>query len=261
MTPLREVAPVVKAMATRAMELDPAIPEAHSTIAIIAGTFYYDWKVFESESALALASDAASPHCYFACGLCNLGAGHREEAVRLLEQAVQADPLQTTIRNFLAVCLGSVGRYAEAEDHFRQIISLDANYFWAYVYFAELYVARGMFEEAFPLAEKAFGLAPMDAPSVGVYAGLLVRLGQPKRGRELVQKLGSGEKYGTSTGWAIFHTCCGEIDLAADWYEKAIEERDSLVASMVNGPIGEPVRSSHRWPKLAALMNLPDAGR
>jgi hypothetical protein len=89
-----------------------------------------------------------------------------------------------------------------------------------------------VFEEAFPLAEKAFGLAPMDAPSVGIYAGLLVRLGP----------------------------CCGEIDLAADWYEKAIEERDSLVTSTVNSAIGEPLRSRPRWPKLAALMNLPAIG-
>ena len=60
-------------------------------------------------------------------------------------------------------------------------------------------------------------------------------------------------------GWAIFHICCGEIDLAADWYEKAIEERDSLVPSTLQTAIGEAVRASPRWPKLAALMNLPAA--
>ena len=92
-----------------------------------------------------------------------------------------------------------------------------------------------------------------------MYAGLLVRTGEPGRGKELVQKLGSGEAYGTSMGLAIFHACCGEIDLAADWIEKAIEERDSLVAYWLQGAIGEPLRASPRWPKLAALMNLPPA--
>jgi hypothetical protein len=62
------------------------------------------------------------------------------------------------------------------------------------------------------------------------------------------------------TGLAIFHTCCGEIDLAANWFEKAIEERYSMVAAFLQSAIGEPLRCSPRRPKLAALMNLPDAG-
>jgi hypothetical protein len=71
--------------------------------------------------------------------------------------------------------------------------------------------------------------------------------------------LGTGETYGASKGWALFHICCGEIDLAADWFEKAIEERDSMVVAFLQSAIGEPIRASRRWPKLAALMNLwPD---
>ena len=79
-----------------------------------------------------------------------------------------------------------------------------------------------MFVEALPVSEKAFALAPWHALSVGTYAEVLARTGQPERGRELIQKLGSGDKYGTSLGWAIFHTCCGEMDLAADGYDKAL---------------------------------------
>ena len=259
MTPLREAAPVARALAQRALQLDPSLPEVHSTLGILAAVFDFNWKEADSEFALATADDSASPHCHFVCGLGLLGAGRRAEAVAQMEQAIQGDPLQTTIRVFLGACLGAVGRYAEAEEHFRQAMHLDANFFWAYVYLAELYAARGMFAEALPIAERAFDLSPWYAPSIGIYAGLLVRTGQPDRGKELAQKLGSGEAYGASMGWAIFHICCNEIDLAADWYEKAIEERDSLVPSTLQTAIGEPVRASPRWPKLAALMNLPAA--
>jgi TolB-like protein/tRNA A-37 threonylcarbamoyl transferase component Bud32 len=256
MTSLREAAPIARSLAQRALQLDPSLPEAHSTLAILAASFDFNWKEMDSELAVATADDSASPHCHFVCGLSLLMAGRRAEAVPQMEQALQGDPLQTTIRVFMAVCLGTVGRDAEAIEHFRQAIHLDANFFWAYVYLAELYAARGMFEEALPIAERAFDLAPWYAPSIGIYAGVLVRTGQADRGRELARKLGSGERYGTSMGWAIFHICCNEIDLAADWYEKAIEERDSLVASTLNTAFGEPVRASARWPKLAAMMNL-----
>ena len=259
MTRPREAAPVVRALALRALELDPSLPEAHSTLGLLAAHFDFNWKESEAECALATASDAASPHCYFVFGLCLLAEGRRAQAVAQMEQALQGDPLQLTIRAFLGACLSSVGRYVDAEEHLRQAMHLDASFFWAYVYLAELYAGRGMFAEALPIAERAFDLSPWYPPSIGICAGVLVRSGQESRGKELTRKLGSGETYGAAHGWAIFHACCNEADLAADWYQKAIEERDPLVFSTLNNVLGEPVRSSRRWPELAALMNLPAA--
>jgi len=259
MARLREAAPVARALALRALELDPSLPEAHSILGLLAAHFDFNWKESEAECALATASDAASPHCHFVSGLCLLAAGRRAEAVAQMEQALQGDPLQLTIRVFMAATLGAVGRYAEAEEHFRQAMHLDSSFFWSYDYLAGFYAGRGKFAEALPIAKRAFELSPWYPMSIGLYAGMLVRTGQAVQGKELAQKIGSRETYGASTGWAIFHTCCGEIDLAADWYQKAIEERDSLVFSMLQSAMGEPVRASARWPKLAALMNLPAA--
>jgi hypothetical protein len=94
----------------------------------------------------------------------------------------------------------------------------------------------------------------------GARQGDHVRLGEQDRGREVIQRLGSGEAYGASRGLAIYHICCGEIDLAADWFEKVIEDRYPNATAFLQGAIGEPLRASPRWPKLAALMNLPEAG-
>jgi hypothetical protein len=113
-----------------------------------------------------------------------------------------------------------------------------------------------MFVRSAPVSEKAFALTPWHALSVGTYAGVLARTGQPERGRELIQKLGSGDKYGTSLGWAIFHTCCAEMDLAAGSYERPLR-RDPLATDFVQSAIAEPVRAGARWSKLAAMMNLP----
>lgn len=260
MTRLREAAPVARALARRALELEPSLPEAHNVIGCLAAFLDYNWKESESECLLATASDAASAHCYFVFGFCLHAAGRGQEAVKQLEQAVQRDPLQTTIRTWLGITLSTVGRDAEAEEHFRQTMHLDANIFWAYVFLAEFYAARGRFAEALPIAEKAFTLTPWYPPGVGIYAGLLAQLGQPDRGKELIQKLGSGETYGASRGWAIFHLCCGEIDLAADWCEKVIAERDPQGTLTLQTPIFEPLRTSPRWPKLAAMMNLSEVG-
>jgi len=55
-------------------------------------------------------------------------------------------------------------------------------------------------------------------------------------------------------GWATYHLICLEIDQAADWIEKAIDERDPRVTFLIRF-----MRTSSRWPALAEKMNLPEA--
>jgi TolB-like protein len=257
MTPMREAAPVIRAVAQKALELDRSLPEAHAVLCILAAAYDYDWREGARRFILATASQALSPWALAYLGEFYLvTSGRKKEAVEQVERAVQGDPLHLTIRTIMAACLGAAGRYAEAEAQLRQILDLDPNVGLAYSGLAFDYAARRMFVEALPLAEKAFSLAPWYASNVGIYAGLLVRAGQQNRGIELIQRLGSGEVYGTPMGLAIFHTCCDEIDLAADWIEKVIEERFPSVAYWLQTRMAAPLRASPRWPKLAALMNL-----
>lgn len=128
MTPLREAAPKALALARRALELDPWLPDAHVVMAFVAAFFTYDWKDGEAECLLATASDAASAHCYLCFGMSLGTAGRWAEEMQKFEQAIQMNPLQTTIRTFLGVSLCSTGRDAEAEQQFRQVIHLDANF-------------------------------------------------------------------------------------------------------------------------------------
>jgi eukaryotic-like serine/threonine-protein kinase len=259
LSPAHEVMPTARALAQRALELEPTLPEAHSILCLDAGIYSYNWK--EAADRFRLIGDSASPWCHMICGWSYfLGSGHPKEAMQEFELAVLADPLYVPCLAWRAMCLGTVGQYGEAEEQLRQAKDLDPNFFWASYFLAELYAARQMFAEALPHAERSYSLAPWHMPCVGLYAGVLVRTGQPERANEVLQQLGSGASYGASTALAIYHICCGEIEAAADCFEKAIEERYSMVVSFLQGAIGEPLRASSRWPKLAALLNLPETG-
>jgi hypothetical protein len=69
--------------------------------------------------------------------------------------------------------------------------------------------------------------------------------------------LGDGTGVGAPTGFVTYHLLCREIDLAADWMEKAIAQRYPGVLFFVNLPFGRQLRESARWPALAKLMNRP----
>ena len=257
LSPLREVAPVIRSLAQRALELDASLADAHAPLCVLAAVHDYDWNEAARQFALATSGGQASPLTHSSCGWAYFWAsGHGEEAVEQLRLAVQGDPLHLTHRGMLAYCLGAARHFAEAVELLRQSRDLDPSFFLTHYYLASLYTARQMFAEALPFAEKAFSLAPWYQTIIGLYAGLLVRTGQPDRGQDVLKAIGSSEAYGTAKGLAVFHTCCGQIDLAADSLEKAIEERDPHAPTLLQSALGEPLRLSPRWAKLATLMNL-----
>jgi hypothetical protein len=86
-------------------------------------------------------------------------------------------------------------------------------------------------------------------------------MGEHERSRAIVETLAPHHTYAVPIGHALFHTCSGELDLAAQWFEKAIEKRYSLVAAYLQSPISEPLRSSPHWTRLATLINLPSGQR
>jgi TPR repeat protein len=117
------------------------------------------------------------------------------------------------------------------------------------------YVRQENWTEALHFAEKASVL--LIPSTIGTLAGILRRMGEANRAEELIQKLMPGETYGAPIGLFFFHFICGDIDKAADWLEKAIEQRHpaaAIYASMY-------FRSTSRWPALAKLLNLPEEAR
>ena len=80
--------------------------------------------------------------------------------------------------------------------------------------------------------------------------------GNPLLLEEIVRSLGPRERYGVSIGWALFHATCGDLDSAAEWFARAIEERYSMVGALLHSAICGPLRNSRHWPPLARLMNL-----
>jgi hypothetical protein len=65
-----------------------------------------------------------------------------------------------------------------------------------------------------------------------------------------------GDGFGAPLGFAVFHLQSGNIDEAARWTEKAIEQRQSAVLFFLKVH-GQKLRASPRWPRLAALLHLP----
>jgi TolB-like protein/tRNA A-37 threonylcarbamoyl transferase component Bud32 len=254
--PAHQAMPLVRAGAQKALDLDPSLPDAHAMLGIVAGVYDYDWKEAERLFRLAMTRDPVPPQVHAWYGYFYLlPMGRAEDAVEAIERGLQEDPLHLLFRVLLAFSMEAAGRYEDGATEFRRILELDENYWAAYSMLAWNHALRGMFPEALPLAEKGYSLAPWNVAAIAAFAAVLQRTGNTSRAEEVLQPLRSApEAYAAPRGLAFFHLLCGEIDQAADWVEKCVEQRDPYSTNNFNFRLGA------RWPALAKMMNLPETG-
>jgi serine/threonine-protein kinase len=250
-----EAMPAARAAAQKALDIDPSLADAHAVLGAVSGVYDYNWKEAEREFQLAFAREPIQPSVRARYGYFYLvPIGRSLEAVEQLERALQDDPLNTVFGSVSAMSLGAARRDAEATARCRRVLEVDANDWVAYSLLALTQDAQGMPADALASAEKAYSLAPWSAVSMGRYAGLLASRGNSSRAEDVSNKLRHApESYTAPRGLSAFYFHQGDIDQAADWMEKSIEQRDAMAPYYAR----RYFRSSSHWPRLAKLMNLP----
>lgn len=257
--PTREVIPLARAAVHEALRIEPSLPEAHALRGVWASGYDdYDWHGAERHWRVALAREPVSCHVLFWYGNHYLlPIGRFQDALDAMAKGLEGDPINLLYRHHFAACLRNAGRLEDAEAELRRILELDENFPLAVGTLGAVCAQQGRFGEALTLSEKAYALTPWSNAVVGQLAALLVRTGATSRAEALLEGLRPGTACGAPTGMAVFHAMCGEFDRAAEWAERAIENRYPLLVSIL-GPL---LRQSPGWPALARMMNLPEQAR
>jgi tetratricopeptide (TPR) repeat protein len=174
-----------------------------------------------------------------------------------MERAVACDPLNGFWRGVLASHLTHAELYDRAIEQAHEALKIDALNFVPYFTLGEAYATLRRWPEAIEVLERARGISPHDGMTTGLLAGALARVGETTRAAGLARELGEAPR--PLIGRVLYHVLCLETDLAAEWYERAIKERDPFALVFANTPLLKAFRQTNRWPKLAGLMRMPDA--
>lgn len=253
----REGAALMRAEAEQALKIDPSLTEAHAVLAMVA-VLAFDWNEAGRQFQLALAREPIRPSVRYFYSLWFLAPLSRiEEAREQMERALREDPLNTFFRVRLGDFLLASGHSSEGEATERQALELDPNHWLPYLWLGVHALAGGQLSEAFNLIQQCYSLAPWNAVVTGLLAGLSKRKGDETQAQRLIEKFGDGTVLGAPAGFVAYHVAVGEIDRAADWYERAIEQNDVRTPHLLASLFGNLLTSSPRWPKLAKMMNLP----
>ncbi|MGA2859662.1 MAG: protein kinase [Candidatus Sulfotelmatobacter sp.] len=240
----------------RALEIDPSLPEAHAVLGYVAAMYDMDWTAAEKHFDYPMAKDAGFGIIRPIYGWFEFWRGNAERAIALAQRAIEEDPLEVWTRMNLHAYLQGAGRVNEALEQLKKVVELDPNQVVALVSMAMIYADKGDLQQALQIARRAYAIGPWSPDTIGALAGLTRRNGEEVES-SLAKALGSGEAIGDARAHALFHLLCGEIDEGADWAEKAIEERDSSMMIYLRFVVSKGLRASHRWPKIAKMINLP----
>jgi TolB-like protein/Tfp pilus assembly protein PilF len=246
-----------RAQARRALQIDPSLPDAHALLGYVAAMYDQDWataeKHFDFPGAKHVGFETVRP----LYGGYQFFRGNISEAIALAQQAIAEDPLEVWARMNLHAYLQAAGRYDEALEQLHKVLELDPHQVVAMASIAMIHADRGQMEEALKVARRAYAVGPWFPEAVGILAALLRRQGD-EGWKTIAAELGSGEAHGDPRGHLMFHLLSGEIDEGADWVEKALEQRDPSAMFDLRFVACKGLRASHRWPKIAKMINLPD---
>jgi TolB-like protein/Tfp pilus assembly protein PilF len=255
--PAHEGVPAARAAIQRALQADSSLPEAHALLGYIAAKYDLDWTAAERHFEFPMAREAGFPITRPMYGAFLFFKGDVDAAIATAERAIQEDPLEVWPRMNLHAYLQGAGRDREAQEQIQKVLELDPDLVVARVSDAHFRADKGDLPEAIAAARRAHAVGPWYPDATATLAALLHRSGEEREARALYQSLGSGAQFGDARAQAVYYLLSGDIETAAGWAERAIDQRDFSMMYYLRFVISKPLRASRRWPKIAKMISLP----
>jgi TolB-like protein/DNA-binding winged helix-turn-helix (wHTH) protein/Tfp pilus assembly protein PilF len=256
--PQTEAIPKARAAALRAMQLDDGLAEAHTSLALIAENYDYDWQTAEKEYRRAIQLDPqyATAHQWYA--ECLSFQGRFPEALQESERARQLDPLSLIIATDQAAILYFARQYDRSIEQFRAVLTMEPNFARAHMVVYP-YIEKGMFPEA--LAEADRWRHGDGSPVREVEAYVYGRWGkQAQAERVLAQgKQGSPDQPVAATLVILeAYVATGKKEEAFTLLQKSYQEHSNLVTSLKVEPALDPLRGDPRFQEILRRVGLAD---
>lgn len=254
----KDAFPTAKAAATRALELDQQLAEAHASLAFVK--FGYDWDWQESARAFQQAVDLnpgyAWAHNWYA--VTQAAFGRFEDALREIHRAQELDPLSLPINTNFGWLLHLARRYDEAAEQYLKTIDLDDGFRLAHRRLAETYEQIGLISEAESEFQKALALSGEDIELLSARGHFCARRGETDIAREILRKLEdlSQSRYVPSYLLARVYLGLGDADRLFECLDRACEERYGYLAYLNVDPIFDSIKSDSRFQGLARRIGL-----
>ena len=258
--PTAEAAPKAKAAATRALEIDPSLAEAVTSLATAKFNYDWDWTGAAEGFQRAIQMDSRYPTAYQRYSLYLSAMGRPDDSFEQIKKARDLDPLSVNINVSFGWRLYLAREYDRSIAQLRDALELDPNYVWARLNLGQAYEQKGEYNVAIQEFQRAVELEPSSPLTISALAHAYGRSGNHAEAAKLLADLQarSRKQYVSPYYIAIVYLGLGKNELALDWLERAYVDRSNGLVFLKVEPELDPLRSNSRFLALQAKMNFPN---
>ena len=257
--PPKEAYPKAKVAVLKALEIDDALAEAHTALAVNKTFYDWDWSGSEIELRRAIALDPGNAYTHLTRGSLFLSTGDLEEGVAGFKRALELDPLSIVSNRALGIALYMARQYDESIEQSRNTLELDPTSVWSYRWLGLAYLQKSMHQEGIAEFEKMLLAFPGSAHALSDLAvgyALEGRQEEAQKTLEQLTELGN-HKYVSTVSLARIYAGLGDKDKAFEWFEKSYDDRSIGGLTFIKmDALYDPLRSDPRFADLLRRMNL-----
>ena len=255
----REVLPMARDAAIRAIELDATIAEAHTSLAHFLYQFEWDFPAAEKEFRRAIEVNPNDPNAHQWYSNFLSVSKRAEESFEQIRLARRLDPVNVITNADAGLAFYLAGQYDRAIEELNQSLELEGNFYLTHFDLGLALAAKGLFDQAMAEARIAMSLWPNDPHSIALFGYACARVGRRGEAEQVLEGLHalSQKRYVSALPIASLYVGLGKKEKALEWLEKAYEERAGFLVYLNVEPAFDPLRSEPRFQDLVRRMKLP----
>jgi DNA-binding winged helix-turn-helix (wHTH) protein/TolB-like protein/Tfp pilus assembly protein PilF len=247
-----------KENALKALELDPTLGEAHTSLAAVE--LFCHWNFTRAEEGFLRALDLNPNHTIAHLEYADLlsAAGRHEEGISEMRYAQSLDPLNLGLIMNVGDHLSFARHYDEAVEWYQKTLEMEPNFIRAYLRLALTYMRLGNPSEAGAMLESAKALAGGKEEPLAWFAHVYAASGRRAEALRALSQLNlqAEQDYVPAYVFAVIYAALGELDEAFVWLNKACEDRSGWMIFIAVDPVFEALQSDMRFTHL--LRGLGD---
>jgi TolB-like protein/DNA-binding winged helix-turn-helix (wHTH) protein len=257
--PSQEVASQARNAALKALELDPSLAEAQTSLATVRFNYDWDWNAASTGFQRSIELNPGYATAYQRYSLYLMAMGRIQESLLQMNRARDLEPLSISTNFSLGWRLYMARQYDQAIEQLRNTLEMDPDFALPRTVLGQAYEHKGAYPQAIGELQKAVSISQGSPAMLGALGHAFATAGnRPEAEKILVQMSKSSKtRYVSPFYVAMVYAGLHEDDNALAWLEKAYNDRSNAIIFLKVDPAFDGMRSNARFQALLTRLAEP----